>query len=305
MDSHGRRHALLKRLARLKGEPTIEAMVAAIGGAEAKGCPVCAADALRCTELDLCVLMALFPEAADLRQFLEQVDPDDLLAGHGLAALTAVLHFYQDVAMLSGAQSYALPAVILLVEAYREAIMRIEAGIEELDEGSEDDDEDDDDDEEDGDAEDGHQIPVGLVEKAMRKPRIIAKGARVLLAIEPPSALIGFLSEFADMSPHGISRGIRQLSALAQSFFATANDIGQHLPDFIRDATGASDVAGPAEVMAQKMEEFVEGLNEHRDQVDPIKVMIDYLEFAAELGFLDASDTLNDFIEMRGIAGIA
>lgn len=301
-DSHSIHQAMVARLAQLEGEPSPSDVIQAMVGPDAKACPQCAAQMLGCTELDLCVLLAVYPSASAFREFVEQCGPHGSLLGHGLAALSALLNWQHEVAVMTDRRSYLLPSAVLLIEAYREAILRIEAladdqDIDEDDDDDEDGDEEDPDDEDDEEEGDGHFLPEHKLDRALAVPRCIAKGARVLLAIDDHNALNGFLALLADMTPQSVSAGIHRLFALSRTFFAAAKDLGTHLPDFLRDATGASDVAVPAELIAQHMEEVTANLDQFRSRLDPATVMTSYLAFALEEGLVAASDTLNAFLE--------
>lgn len=291
--------AMVARLAQLEGEPSPSAVIQAMVGPDRGPCPTCAAQMLGCTELDLCVLLAVYPRAAAFRQFVEECGPEESLLGHGLAALLALLYRQHEMAAMTDRRSYLLPSVVLLIEAYREAILRIEAL---ADEQSNDD--DDDDDEYEGEEEegadddcDGHFLPEHMLDRVLEVPRRIAKGARVLLAIDDQNALNGYLAMLCDITPDSVNACLHQLFALSHDLFETANDLGSHLPDLLRDATGASDVAAHAEVLAQHMEQMSESFNRCRSRLDPATVMASYVEFALQEGLCAASDTFNAFME--------
>ena len=302
-DSHTIHQAMVARLAQLEGDPSPSAVIQAMVGPDRGPCATCAAQMLGCTELDLCVVLAVYPSASAFRQFVERLGPDNSLLGHGLAALAALLTWQHEVAVMTARRSFLLPSVVLLIEAYREAIKRIEALADDQDiyEDDEEEDEDEDDeaagDEDEDEEGDGHFLPEHKLDRVLEVPRRIAKGARVLLSIDDHNALNGYLAMLCDITPQSVSAGIQQLFALSRTFFATAKDLGTHLPDFLRDATGASDVAVHAELIAQHMEQMTEKLDHFRSQLDPSTVMSSYLEFALEEGVVAASDTLDAFLE--------
>lgn len=193
-DSYTIFEAMVARLAQLEGEPTPSAVIQAMVGPDRGPCPNCAAQMLGCTELDLCVLLAVYPSAAAFRQFVEQCGPDESLLGHGLAALLALLYRQHEMAAMTDRRSYLLPSVVLLIEAYREAILRIEALADEQSNDDDDDGEYEGEEEEGADDDgDGHFLPEDKLDRVLEVPRRIAKGARVLLAIDDHRALHGYL----------------------------------------------------------------------------------------------------------------